>query len=243
MFKVRGQNRIACVRAAAIFALLFSATGCATMTPGKLDRVQPTSDEARVGNVYLLRGWIGIFSEGMNSLGQTLNRSGVRTTVYQDDQWDQLAQTIRKRYAKADRREPLVLIGHSFGADDVLRMSRELRLAGIPVDLVITLDPVTPPQVPSNVRLCFNLYQSNGAWDTVPMFRGIPLKQEAGSPGQLKNIDVRKDRVDLLEPGTNHFNIEKNGKIHAEVLKQVLTACPARPRESVTQNWTSGSPN
>jgi len=28
----------------------------------------------------------------------------------------------------------------------------------------------------------------------------------------LENVDVRKDRTDLLEPGTDHFNIEKKGK-------------------------------
>jgi hypothetical protein len=46
----------------------------------------------------------------------------------------------------------------------------------------------------------------------------VPLKLAEQSRGQLENVDVRKYRTDLLEPGTDHFNIEKKAKIHGEVL-------------------------
>ena len=205
-----------------------ASTGCTSMTPGPLERVQAVSNQPRVGNVYLLRGWIGVFSYGINDLTTKINRAGVRANVYQDDQWDSLGEKIRERYVSAPRHEPLVLIGHSYGADDVLRVSQRLGAAGITVDLVVTLDPVSPPEVPANVRRCYNLYQSNAVLDKLPMFHGIPLTQAVGSHGELKNLDVRKDRTDLLEPGTNHFNIEKKGKIHDEVLKEVLATCPPR---------------
>lgn len=198
------------------------------MTPGKTTWVQPESDRPRAGNVYLLRGWIGIFSTGINQLGEKLNAAGIRSGVYQEDQWRELAAAIKEKYRNAKEHEPLILVGHSFGADDTLRVSRELGDAGIAVDLVVTLDPVTPPEVPPNVRRCYNLYQSHGAWDKLPAFRGIPLKLADGSRGDLENVDVRKDRTDLLEPGTDHFNIEKKAKIHAEVLRQVLAICPTR---------------
>ena len=207
---------------------VLAAGGCASMTPGKLAAVQPYSDEPRAGNVYLLRGWIGIFSYGINRLGDKLNDAGVRSNVFQEDQWHDLAMAIKKKYGNGQNHEPLVLVGHSFGADDTLRVSKELADAGISVDLVITLDPVTPPEVPANVKRCYNLYQSNGAWDKLPLFRGVPLKPVEGSRGEVKNVDVRKDRTDLLEPGTDHFNIEKKGKIHGEVLRQVLITCPPR---------------
>jgi pimeloyl-ACP methyl ester carboxylesterase len=208
--------------------VLCTAGGCASMTPGKMAWVRPDSDRARAGNVYLLRGWIGIFSTGINHLGEKLNAAGVRSSVYQEDQWRGLAAAIKEKYGSAKEHEPLILVGHSFGADDALRVSRELGEAGIMVDLVITLDPVTPPEVPGNVRRCYNLYESNGAWDKVPAFRGVPLKLADGSRSMLQNVDVRKDRTDLLEPGTDHFNIEKKAKIHAEVLRQVLATCPTR---------------
>jgi pimeloyl-ACP methyl ester carboxylesterase len=216
----------------ALLALIvvMTAGGCASMTPGRMAAVQTESDRPRAGNVYLLRGWIGIFSYGINDLGKELNAQGVRANVYQDDQWSTLAEAIKGKYGGRRNAEPLILIGHSFGADDVLRVSSQLAEANITVDLVVTLDPVTPPDVPANVRRCVNLYQSNGAWDKVPAFRGVPLKLVDGraSRTQLENLDVRKDRTDLLEPGTDHFNIEKKAKIHAEVVRRVLATCPPR---------------
>jgi hypothetical protein len=224
-----------------LLALTLSAAGgCASTTPGRLDAVRTDSDRPRAGNVYLLRGWIGIFSFGINEIGDKINGIGIRANVYQDDQWSSLADAIRAKYRGASSPEPLVLIGHSFGADDVVRVSRELADAWIPVDLLITLDPVTPPEVPANVRRCYNLYQSNGAWDRVPAFRGVPLKLVDGSTGTLANVDVRKDRTDLLEPGTDHFNIEKKHKIHEEVLRQVLATCP--PREQWAKAHGPSSP-
>jgi hypothetical protein len=213
--------------------LLSQLAGCATMTPGSLENVRVDSDKPHAGNVYLLRGWIGIFSFGINNLRDEIDHAGIRANVYQDDQWSALADAIDKKYAHLKTYEPLVLIGHSYGADDVLRICRHLAKSAITVDLVITLDPVSPPQVPPNVRRCVNVYQSNGAWDKVPAFRGVALHNESDSACDLRNMDVRVDRVDLLEPGTNHFNIEKNKKIHEEVLRQLSMTCPDRSQ------WTT----
>jgi pimeloyl-ACP methyl ester carboxylesterase len=190
--------------------------------------VQTFSKQTRAGNVYLLRGWIGIFSYGIDHLGRKINAIGVRAHVYQANQWQALAEAIEKKYKSAPGHEPLILVGHSYGADGALRISTMLRDAGITVDLVIAIDPVTPPPVPGNVRRCFDIYQSNGSWDKVPAFRGVPLQLAEGSRTQLQNVDIRKDRTDLLEPGTDHFNIEKKGKVHMEVLRQILMVCPPR---------------
>jgi len=87
--------------------------------------------------------------------------------------------------------------------------------------------------VPKNVAFAYNLYQSNGVFDTMPWLRGIPMEQEKNIPGQLANVNIRKDRTDLLEPGTDHFNIEKKAKIHGEVIAKVLGTCPPR------QSWAA----
>jgi pimeloyl-ACP methyl ester carboxylesterase len=215
---------------AVFFAVLIMSLGCASTQPGELSDVQPYSKLPRAGNVYLLRGWIGIFSYGIDDLAHKINSAGVRANVYQADQWEALAQTIEKKYKSAPKHEPLILVGHSYGADDALRISRVLQDAGIAVDLVIAIDPVTPPPVPGNVRRCYDIYQSHGSWDKVPAFRGVPLQLAEGSRTQLQNVDIRKDRTDLLEPGTDHFNIEKKGKVHMEVLREILAVCPPRAR-------------
>jgi len=190
--------------------------------------VAPVSQAPRAGNAYLLRGFIGIFSTGINNLGGEIKQSGVNAMVFQDDQWSSLAGTIRKKYANAPQSEPLVLIGHSYGADDVVRIARELSRDNITVDLLVTLDPVTPPTIPSNVKRCVNLYQSNGVWDTLPWLRGVPVEAPKNSPTLLANYNIRVDRTDLYEPGLDHFNIEKKKKVHQEIIKHVLTTCPPR---------------
>src|SRR4051812_24006457 len=103
------SKRLVLMTSLALF--LLAAGGCTTMTPGKLDEVRPVSQGPRAGNVYLLRGWIGIFSYGINDLGEKLNKAGVSAHVYQDDQWEQLASAIRAQYKSAAAPEPLVLIG------------------------------------------------------------------------------------------------------------------------------------
>jgi hypothetical protein len=208
--------------------LILAAGGCSSMRPGKLSSVQPISDKPRAGNVYLLRGWIGIFSTGIDHLTEKLNENGVRAHQYQDDQWRSLARQIVESYKGVQDPEPLVLVGHSYGADDVVNIARVLEKEGIAVDLLITLDPVTPNRVPSNVRLAHNLYQSNGVFDVMPFLRGVPLRPAENFAGTLNNLDIRKERTDLLEPGTDHFNIEKKGRIHDEVIAQVLEHCPPR---------------
>jgi pimeloyl-ACP methyl ester carboxylesterase len=203
-------------------------SGCSSMKRGELAQVQPLSTDPRAGNVYLLRGFIGIFSTGIDQLGEQINQQGVHAMVFQDDQWSSLAKTIKQNYANHPIAEPIILIGHSYGADDVLRIARKLDDANIKIALLITLDPVTPPKVPKNISFCYNLYQSNGVFDTMPWLRGIPLTPEKNIPGQLVNANIRTDRTDLLEPGLDHFNIEKKQKIHQEVIAKVLAVCPPR---------------
>ncbi len=229
--------------AIAVAIVLAVSTGCAkSPRPGDLAYVQPTSDRPRAGNVYLLRGFIGVFSQGIDRLTRQINETGTRAVVYQDDQWAVLARRIVEQYRDADDTEPLVLIGHSYGADDVVRIARELDKSNVRVDLLVTLDPVTPPPVPKNVRHCINIYQPNGVWDTVPFFRGVALRPEPGSTCRLDNFNIRTERQDLLDRDTDHFNIEKKQKVHEEVIGHVLITCPPRQVWLAWRGQNIGSP-
>jgi hypothetical protein len=212
--------------------LLILGSGCKSMTPGELSRVQPYSERPLAGNVYLLRGFIGIWSYGVDHLGEKINEAGVRASVYQEDQWSKLADQIIAKYQNVPDREPLILIGHSYGADDTLRIAKKLEEHGMTLDLIITLDPVTPPKVPKNVGLVYNIYQPS-ALDKLPFFRGIALNTEEPDGTNLQNVNMRKERRDLLKSDTDHFNIEKNEKVHAEVVKKIKEFCPPR------QEWAA----
>ena len=210
-----------------LLTLTLGGAGCSGMKNGSMDKVQAITTNQRVGSVYLLRGWIGIFSTGIDELGKQVDTAGVHSEVYQEVQWSSLADAMIAKYEADKNHEPIVIIGHSYGADDAILITRKLAEHNIKVDLVITLDPVTPRKVPSNINLVYNLYQSS-ALDGLPFLRGIPLTAETPGPVALRNMNIRTDRKDLLEPGLDHFNIEKKEKIHTDVLAQVLKVCQPR---------------
>ena len=203
-------------------------SGCQGLKNGDMKQVQTSSTSTRAGNIYLVRGLIGVFSTGMDTLGDQLTEAGLRTSVYQDAQRDALAEQLIKTYKGQQNYEPLVLVGHSYGADDVVTIARRLDEAGITVDLLVTVDATTPPRVSKNVKLCYNYYQSTST-DFIPMFRGIPLTPDDDAKNvKIVNIDLRKDRKDLLEPDTNHINIDKNMRLHKVLVDHVLEVCPTR---------------
>lgn len=201
-----------------LVAVSAAGAGCHPLPPGSLDWVN--HDPGGKDGVYLVRGWRDLWSEGMDQLALQIEQNGISAQVYRESQWQALGEAIERRQRSNSAARPLVLIGFSYGADDVLRIAQKLDRDAIPVDLLITIDPVTPPAVPDNVRRCYNYFQSNGFWDVFPWLRGIPLN--ASSPRQLVNIDIRRDRTDLLEPNTSHATIAGNPKLQGEIVRRVV---------------------
>ena len=76
-------------------------------------------------HVYLLRGLMNIFSLGMDSLAEELTKRGVYATVSNHSEWQSLADQAASNY-KARREDPIILIGHSLGADAVMQMAAYL---------------------------------------------------------------------------------------------------------------------
>jgi pimeloyl-ACP methyl ester carboxylesterase len=208
--KVTGFSSPLCL----IFAIFL--TGCHPLPPGDISAVARPAGVSRVGRVYLIRGWRDLWSEGIDKLAGELRERGVDAQAYRAAQWRDLADAIEKTSSS----EPLVLIGFSYGADDAIEISRKLHR---PVDLVIAVDPVTPPVVPANVRRCYDYYQTNGVWDVFPWLRGIPLRSEDAS--KLTNVDLRKARPDLVEADTSHSTIAADPKLHREFVGKVLEVC------------------
>lgn len=209
-----------------LVGLVICAGGCQPLPAGSLAEVRAVSDRPRIGNVYLIRGWRDAYSAGVDQLAAELRQAGVAAHVYRHAQWQALAGALEQAYATNADHEPLVLIGFSYGADDALRVCDAMFRRGLPVNLVITIDPVTPLAVPGNVVACYNYYQTNGVWDVFPWFRGVPLA--AAGDGRLVNVDLRKSRPDLVEPSTAHSTIAASPGLHREIIARVLEICRAR---------------
>ena len=167
-------------------------------------KAKPSLDEPRAGavHVYLLRGLINIFSTGMDDLAEKLQRRGIRASVYNHTQFYGLVQGIAARH-RAGRGERVVIVGHSLGANDAVRMAAALGEHKIHVPLVITYDPTVTVAAPANVSRLVNFYQSNNGWGA----RVVPGR---GFRGSLSNIDMRGDA------SLGHASIDKSSKLHVQ---------------------------
>ncbi len=156
-------------------------------------------------HVYLLRGLMNIFSLGMDTLSEQLNRHGVYATVHGYGEWQSLADRAAVDF-KAGKEGPIILIGHSLGADAVMEMAAYLGRKGIPVALVVPFDGTQSFAASDNVARVLNLTQRDYAY----------MRRGPGFHGTLANIDVSSD------PSIDHINIDKSPRLHARVISEVL---------------------
>lgn len=200
----------------------FMMTGCASQPAVSEQTGDGEPAHQTPGEVYLLRGLFNVFSLGMNDIGKSLKEKGVRAGVYSGPSWPDLAQQILDKHEQGDQERPLVISGHSYGADDSVRLARKLDQYGVAVDALILLDPTFPPQIPANVRHCVNIYRSRPSTDWMPWLRGVPVETE-GQNTRIVNRDIRISSTDpdLLDE-INHFNIEEHPVIQKMVLEEIL---------------------
>jgi pimeloyl-ACP methyl ester carboxylesterase len=192
-----------CAGAALLMTLLWS--GCAL---------------AAEPRVILLRGWFGVFSTGLDSLADKLRAAGVNVQVVGHEYWDSaVADILRER--TAGKAGPLVLVGHSQGANNAVSMAHYLKPHKVSVDLLVTLAPFLQYPVPSNVVHAINYYQAPG-W-------GTPLTAEPNFSGKLSNIDLASDLTIF------HITIDKSSKIHAEIAREIADLSRQQPAVAQTR--------
>ena len=156
--------------------------------------------------VILLRGWFGVFSMGLDTVTEELKAQGIKAEVAGHLSWqNEVAEILRER--AAGRTGPLILVGHSQGANNVIDMARELDPSHVTVDLLITLSPFMQNRVPLNVAKAINYFQAPG-W-------GQPLEAEPGFRGKLINVNLAND------PTISHIGIDKSTKIQTEIVREI----------------------
>ena len=164
----------------------------------------PGSAQSRP-HVYLLRGLMNIFSLGMDSLAEELQKRGVYATVHSYADYQSLGDQAAAAY-RAGTEGPIILIGHSLGADAVMEMAAYLDKKGIPVALVVPFDGTQSFSTPKNVGRLLNVTQRDYAY----------MRRGPGFHGSLTNLDVSSD------PNIGHITIDKSPRLHARVIAEVL---------------------
>jgi len=189
-----------------------------------------TGAKQRVGRVYMFRGLIGLLTSGVDKFDRELRAEGFCAAAYEDIQSGFVANQIGRAWESERTHEPLILIGYSAGADAALAIARQLDREHIPVDLVVTLDPMVRTTVTSNVRVCENYYET--IITGLPLFSGRRL--DAAPSVQLTNINVGHSNVG--EGMVNHFNLDEQRKLKAAVTAHMEKICPIRG-EPVPMRW------
>jgi len=154
-------------------------------------------------HVYLLRGLFGVFSLGMDSLSQELVEQGYTAEIYGWDEAQKVMQQITTR-AQAGHGGPVVVIGHSLGANAVIEVATAVQPQNVTVDLGVTFDATDPGPVPDNVPVFINFWAQDGF--------GVPVTAVTGYTGQLENFDLSG------QPNISHTSIDTIDKFHQFVI-------------------------
>ena len=176
----------------------------AAVAAAALSLCHPAHAEPRV---FLLRGWFGVFSTGLDSIADGLRQKGIRADVLGHLQWKAAVDEILQKRVEG-RSDALVLVGHSQGANNVIDMARLLEPHNVRIALLVTLAPYMQNPIPGNVVRAVDYYQSSG-W-------GSPITADPGFRGELLNVDLSSD------PTVVHVNVDKNANVQAEIEREII---------------------
>jgi hypothetical protein len=177
-------------------------------------------------HVYLFRGLADVFSTGMDTLADELNKHSVHATSHSHTDWKAIAERVAADY-KAKKEGPIILVGHSLGADAVMEMADYLGDKGVPVALVVPFDATQSFRAPGNVSRVINFTQRDYAY----------MQPGPGFRGSLSNVDLSSNR------DIDHLNIDKSPELHARVISEVLAVVRGRlPAPGPRKQISNGAP-
>ena len=165
------------------------------------------------GHIYLLRGLAGIFSTGLDVLDEKLVQRGYSATVHPHDFYNSLAQEAAR--LQKSGKGPIIIMGHSLGADAAIYMAEKMKTLGASVALIVTFGPTTNLVAPSNVAQVINHYTGTTLVTNGPGFRG-----------SISNVNLNS-AADI-----NHLNIEKSNRFHANIISKIQTIVGGQRRAS-----------
>jgi pimeloyl-ACP methyl ester carboxylesterase len=155
--------------------------------------------------VYFLRGLMNVFSLGMDDFARKLQADGIAATVANHADSDFVASRIVSTYNSGDH-GPIVLVGHSLGADAVADIANTLARYNIPVALLVLFDGTDGHQIPGNVATAINYT------------RHFMIAAAPGSRTVIQNVDLSGD------PGIDHLNIDTAPSLQAQTMNYIMQA-------------------
>lgn len=172
---------------------------------------------AAAAEVYFIRGAFDVFSNGMNQMVSQLKARGVQARGLSNGQWSGVANDIIKRNARGAVSFPIVIAGHSVGGQEAPRFNDMLVKAGVPVALVIGVDPgfAPPPPFTAGTTRVVDFYIPNSA-------RGNPYRAAGSFQGTIENRSIRS-----IGSKVDHVGIDKDPIVQAAIVAEVMAAVNA----------------
>lgn len=185
----------------------------------------PVAAPTNRGYVIVLRGLMNIWSRGMDRLSEKLEAQGVRVHLDNHRHWKKIAADVAKRYQANPNTAPIVIIGHSLGANAAILMADKLGQSRVPVRLIIAFDGLSnradvQAPISYNVQEVLNFYNS--------LLLGMEMVPGRGFSGTIENVDIRK------VPGAGHIKIDKNPELQAQAILAVLKVIAEASGQSAT---------
>jgi hypothetical protein len=168
------------------------------------------------GRIILHRGLMNIWSRGMDTLDSEMRQRGLPVKIYNHTAWQATADALITEYKANKNVLPIIIIGHSLGADAALIMANWLGHNNVPVSLVVTFDGVIDvAHMTAGGASVINYYKPNEF--------GLEVKAASGFKGTIRNIDLSD------QPEINHLNIDKVPSLHDDVIARVLELMKKKP--------------
>ncbi len=162
----------------------------------------------RSGEIYMMRGLANVFSRGIDEMAEALRERGIDASNFSYIQWPEIADDIVRRSQTKKLSYPIIIVGHSLGANESSKFANYLGERGIKVARVVTFDPVENGTVGKNIAKVTNYY--------LPKSEGNQIVAGEDFTGEVENIDVSNNE------DITHTNIEKNEAFQKKIISNVL---------------------
>lgn len=170
------------------------------------ERIYAMCHTSLIRRSLYVRGFLNVFSDGMNQMTRTLKSKGIRAKAISNGNWSSVAEDIIRRSKQKRVSYPIIIAGHSLGGVEAASFANALGRAGVPTALLIGLDPgfPKPPALTKGAQQVVNY--------KIPS--GKNYRRGSGFKGKISNIDVSKY-------DTDHVGIDKNKSVQNLVIGKI----------------------
>ena len=193
-------------------------------TPPFQPEALPSEESASRMKIYILSGFLNFYSLGFDQLAAEMSQFNLHPTLVGWPQWENAAHQIISSYTGPADGSLYVLVGHSYGADDAVRIAHYMKDAGIEVRLLFLLDATSPPPIPDNVDRCIHYYEPWLPGDLFPdIFSGNPVVADPGNAHtEITNLLFSRDTLGDGVGCADHFSMDVNELMHTLIMTEVF---------------------